>query len=202
MQKLIYKIIVLTAALLAAQPALANEKPKPKAKGEHGGGHGGAGGEADAKTTNEFLITDKYVHSWIKMPALVGRSVSSSESTEFKTERGEAGVVIFLASWCLPCQQIILQIKALEAKYAQRHTRFLYVFTHDTVNDALGFTVLYKLGNNTMVATHKILDDFHQPELPTIYVSDRMQWLTMRLRNTDHEGLKRLDAFLEVHTSY
>jgi thiol-disulfide isomerase/thioredoxin len=155
-----------------------------------------------AAPSNEFTITNKYIHKWVKMPELHGRSVVSEENFRFTTERGMAEVVIFLASWCLPCQQIIMEIKRLEEKYRERHTRFLYVFTHDTLVDAKGFAQAYKLEGALMMANAKILEDFHQPELPTIYLADRMEWITMRLVDADAKALAKLDKFLDVHTAY
>ena len=157
--------MVATAPIVAAETY--QEKKGQAARKAKATGHGQSEGGG---ATNEFAVTDKYVNKWIKMPELSGRAVRSEEMLTLVSERGTASVIIFLASWCLPCQQIIMKIRELEKKFEVRHTRFLYVFAHDTADDALGFSNLYKLGSNSVVANHKILDDFHQPELPTIYV--------------------------------
>jgi thiol-disulfide isomerase/thioredoxin len=110
-------------------------------------------------------------------------------------------VLVFLASWCVPCQQQIREFKRIEAKYHDRFTDFVYIFAHDTENDARGFSNVYKVDKNSMMASAGALEAFHQPELPSYYVADRYSWLVLRRINVQKQDLDELDRFLSMHTA-
>ena len=118
-----------------------------------------------------------------------------------KARRGQSLVAIFIASWCLPCQVLIGDIKELEKKYELRHTRFIYIFAHDTRKDAEGFRETYQIGKNALTADVQMMKDFHQPELPSIYVSDRQKWVVWRSVGLKREDIAELDEFFDYHTS-
>ncbi|MFW7378837.1 MAG: TlpA family protein disulfide reductase [Oligoflexus sp.] len=120
----------------------------------------------------------------------------------YEPEKGFAQVVIFIASWCLPCQQLMPEFKKLEKDFSSKFTRVVYVFAHDTQADAEGFKQHHKIGDNAMMGTPQILKDFHQPELPSVYIGDRHKWLVMRKLNTKWEDLKEVERFLQLHTAY
>ena len=145
-------------------------------------------------------ITTEYVHNWKTFPTITGKRVTGGKLT-IKPQKGQALVAVFLASWCLPCQKLINDIKALEKKFSKRHTRFVYIFAADTVADAQGFRKAYNLGKNAMVANVKLMKEFNQPELPSIYVADRQTWMIWRAVNVKRENLTELDKFLEYHTA-
>ena len=163
--------------------------------------------EATQKTTSKgslsplYLSTNRYLHSWLSFPKIAMTRLSDERRYTYSIERGQALVTMFLASWCLPCQQIIRDTLELENKYHNRHTRFLYVFAHDTLADAQGFQKAYKLGDNAGLAEGKLLDTFHQPELPSFYVGDRNGWMTLRRLAATKKDLIEIDEFLELHTA-
>lgn len=165
------------------------------------GGEQKASGAA-APVNPEFIITNNYVHHWIQMPPLAGKNIDTGEATVITPEKGQPTVLIFLASWCLPCQKLTRSFEALRAKYAPRSTRFVYVFTHDTRADALAFAKDHKLKGDRLLASRESLKAYHEPELPTVYVGDRAGWLVERYVNVAPEGLKDLDGFLAKHTSF
>jgi thiol-disulfide isomerase/thioredoxin len=204
------KFLVLLAILLNAPTATA-ENPKAdehKAAGDHkteeakkpAGDHGASEDPKD-KLSKEYEITDSYTHKWIKFPEFSAPSLATEETYDFKHKWGEATVVVFLASWCLPCQQIIKEVIRIEKKYQKNYTKFIYVFSHDTRSDALGFMQLHKLSGLSVLSTGELLTAFHQPELPSIYVADRYGWLVARYLDTNFEHLKDLDKFLYLHTT-
>ena len=166
-----------------------------------GSAHGESAGEnesAKKATKNRFAISNHYVHNWVSMPSFTAKKVGSDLDYTFTPKRGEASVVVFLASWCLPCQRLIEDFKKLETAYRDRHTKFIYVFSGDTAKDARGFVEAYKLGDNTVIANIDLLAKYHQPELPSIYVGDRQTWLTLRYLSTTREDLGKLDDFLSA----
>ncbi|MGE0174500.1 MAG: TlpA family protein disulfide reductase [Oligoflexales bacterium] len=153
------------------------------------------------KLNKEYDITDTYTHKWIKFPEFSAQDVQTEQTVDFKHKWGEATVVVFLASWCLPCQQLIKELMRIEKKYQKNYTKFIYVFSHDTREDALGFRKTYNLKGLSILSTGELLNAFHQPELPSIYVADRYGWLVTRYLDTNFEHLKDLDKFLYLHTT-
>lgn len=162
-----------------------------------------ASAEKAADTASSpMVVTNKYVHHWIELPPLDGKAIATGEPTVVKSEKGRPTVLIFLASWCLPCQKLTRSFEALRLKYEKRNTRFVYVFTHDTRPDAVAFAKHHKLGGEKILASREALKAYHEPELPTIYVGDRAGWLVERYVNVSSDGLKDLDGFLAKHTSF
>lgn len=162
-----------------------------------------AGHEGEGKDSKNGAPArgDKYVHRWVAFPSFKATSLDRRESMTIAPQEGRVTVLVFLASWCVPCQQQIREFKRLEEKYQGRFTDFIYIFAHDTESDARGFSNVYKLGNNAMMASANVLEAFHQPELPTYYVSDRYKWLVLRRINTQKQDLDELDQFLSLHTA-
>lgn len=145
--------------------------------------------------------SEGYVHDWQSFPTISGKILGENKKLTIRAREGQALVAIFIASWCLPCQKLINNIKELEKKYKTRHTRFVYIFAHDTEADAVGFSKTYKLTGNNLLADVKLMKRFHQPQLPSIYVADRRTWLAWRSLETSKKDLTKLDNFLEYHTA-
>lgn len=189
-----------------AKPA-AGEHGKPAehgapAKAKEGGGHGEAPAAEPKDAMKEFEITDKYVHKWLKFPDALGKQIPDGTPITVTPRPGEAAVYIFLASWCLPCQKLAPQFKALQTKYKHRASRFIYVFAHDTLKDAAGFAKSYGLSGEMMLASQDMLKQFHEPELPALYLGDRTGWLTWRAVQAANNDVLALDKFLEKHTGF
>lgn len=155
----------------------------------------------EQKIGENYVITDKYVHEWIKFPTLSGKAVNTDETVLITPRPGEPLVVFFLASWCLPCQGLVGKVQELDAKFAPLGVKFVYAFSHDTAKDAHGFWTAHDMKGQAIIVDRKTLDAFHQPELPTIYVADRHAWLISRTIKTKPQDLAALEGFLKLHTS-
>jgi thiol-disulfide isomerase/thioredoxin len=187
----IMTFLVLSVNALTSSPALAKDPAPAKDKAPAKGG-----------IPSMPSLSQHYVHRWIEFPTVRGRNPQTGETLSFSPRPGRAMVVTFLASWCLPCQQLINRLKQLEQKFESRYTDFVYVFAHDTEPDALGFIGTYKLKNNVILGSAPLLESFHQPELPSIYVADRFRWMVFRALETKPEDIEELDRFLDVHTGF
>ena len=155
-----------------------------------------------------YQITNNYVHQWEPLRPVSGQKVENPDKTSvFEPRFGEATMVVFLASWCLPCQHIIGDLLKLEKDFNTKNTRFVYVFTQDEAQDALGFVKTYGMndaqhGADHIIGTDEIQKAFHYPPLPSYYLADRRGWLCMRSLQATRNDLMDARQFLDLQTSY
>ncbi len=161
-----------------------------------------AAGSASTGIPPIVVTTDKYVKQWIPFPPISVRDMGSGEASTREANKGRIQLVVFVASWCIPCQQIIDDIEKLHSKHKDKYTDLVYVFAHDTEKDAQAFARFHKIEEKSFIGTAKVLEDFHQPELPSIYGSDRYGWLVYRKLNTREKDIEALDRFLVKHSSF
>lgn len=150
-----------------------------------------------AKSLN---VSKDYVHSWIAFPEFSGELVSGGQLS-ITPIRGTIDVVYFVASWCLPCQEVIDRFKAMEAKFASKNVRFTYIFSHDIKKDAAGFIGAFGLKDG-VISNHTILKVFHDPPLPTVYVSDRKGWLLARYERIAPSNIGELEEKIRLLTIF
>lgn len=167
-----------------------------------GGGHEETDPEAEQAQTLEFQITNKYKHQWLRFPDVSGRSLADGEPTVVQPKKGQAVVLFFLASWCLPCQKLAPTMQVIRKKYESQSARFIFVFAQDTLKDAQGFMKSHKLEGEAILADKASLKTFHEPELPSVYMGDRTNWLALRYIKVSRDQLKELNDILAEHTAY
>lgn len=178
------KILIIMTVLFASVNGRAND--------------GGHGTPALAPPT----ASGKYVKQWIAFPGLTLKNLASAEPEVKEIPKGRIQLVVFIASWCVPCQQIIDDFNKIEAKHHAKYTDMIYVFAHDTEADARAFAKFHKIADKSYLGTAKMLEDFHQPELPSVYASDRWGWLAYRKLNVKETDIAELDTFLTKHSSF
>jgi peroxiredoxin len=157
---------------------------------------------AVADPAKAITFSDDYVHSWMKFPPLSGIDVNTEKSRSFTAKAGTVLAVFFVASWSLPCQKMMANLQKLNDKFKQLHTQFVFVFSHDTLSDARGFIEEHNLSIDAILADHKILKDFHNPELPSVYLSDRRGWLSQRFISLDDKKMEELQNSLNLMTAF
>jgi thiol-disulfide isomerase/thioredoxin len=181
------------ALAFAPQAISAEESPKkkgvPKAEEK----------SAMVKRAEGFTITRDYVHRWIKYPSGSGKSLSGGDTTVSGRD-GYITVTFFIASWDIKSQELLRAFQKIEAKYRGLSTNFVYVFSHDTFEDAAAFAKDAGIGNG-VVAAHELQKNFHHPKIPSVYVGDKDGWLVSRFLDTTPEDLGKLDKFLELATA-
>lgn len=182
-----FKILIIMTLLFASVNARAND--------DHG-----AKPAATGIPINR--VTDKYVHGWAAFPPLTLKTLASAEPETIPAKKGRVSIVVFVASWCLPCQQLMPEFRRIAEQYKAKYTDIYYVFAHDAEPDARAFAAFHKVESSSYLGTAKLLQDFHQPDLPTIYVSDRYGWLAYRKINIKPAEIPELDKFLDLHTSF
>jgi thiol-disulfide isomerase/thioredoxin len=133
-----------------------------------------------------------------KFPSLISAiNITTNKPLNYKPKRGRATMVIFIASWCEPCQQLMPKLKNLAGKYDKLYTDVIYVFSHDTKDDASGFVKEHKLAGRIVLSNQEILQSFKNPALPAIYIGDRYNYLSNRALAATPADLDRLDSYLE-----
>jgi thiol-disulfide isomerase/thioredoxin len=125
-----------------------------------------------------------------------GIDILSRENFTYKTKRGRATMVFFVASWCESCQQLMPQIKIVANKFARSYTDVIYVFAHDTKADAAGFAKEHKLAGRLLLANHEILKAFKNPTLPSVYIGDRYNYIANRYIKFTTTDLESLNEYM------
>ena len=159
-------------------------------------------GEEHPGPPKAITATDHYVSSWVPLPSFSATKLDGEhESVTIEPSKGRLLVIVFLASWCEPCQQLMPQIQRLERHYQKLNTDFIYIFSHDTREDALGFMKEFHL-SNAYLANQELLKTYHDPELPSIYVGDRHGWMLQRYLKTAAPDLAKLNGLLLYLAAY
>lgn len=185
--------IVLLSILGISEPAWASAASSQK----------NAPNQTGSTSTGPSLSdSKKYIHNWVGMPSFVAPSLPQpGEQITVAHRYGRVLVLIFIASWCEPCQELMPAIKTIVQRYENLNTDFVYVFAHDTPQDAEGFMKEYKLPSGVL-ASYEALKAYHNPPLPSVYVGDRQGWLATRFLATRLEDLDKLNEYLKYWTAY
>lgn len=186
---------LLALVLTIALPAQAIEKPAAPEAGKE------AAEPAATSGADVLERTDHYVNRWIPMPPFAATEVLTQEQGEVRVNTGRAQVILFLASWCEPCQQLMGDYLRVQKKYSRLNTDFIYVFAHDTKDDAEGFMKEYGMKRGYL-ANHEVLKAFNNPELPSIYVADRHGWMMTRMIKATPKDVGALAEYLRPITAY
>lgn len=143
----------------------------------------------------------KFWESWVPMLGFTATKIPGLvDQQKVSPEEGRMLVVVFIASWCEPCQQLMPDLVKMQRRYQQLPVDFAYVFMHDTREDAEGFMKEFSIDSGYLANAdvHKV---FHNPELPTIYVGDRHQWLAARYEKAKRGDLPQLDELMKLVTA-
>lgn len=176
------KLLILLK-LTQSHPALAKAPPKEAEKQnstESAPQKEGAQESISGSSSYLKSMPGGYVHKWTKIPALKGFDLSGG-TVLLEPIPGKLTVIMFMASWCVPCQDMIAEMRDLDKKYAPYGVNFYYGFSHDMPTDVRGFVRERKISpERTSLITDESLKDFRDPLLPTLYLADRKGWIIDR----------------------
>ena len=165
-----------------ALPSAAFSKETPKKDenskaGEHGEKADSTGEAAQNSSSKLKSLPGGYVHKWTKIPSLKGFDLSGG-TILLEPIPGKLTVVLFMASWCVPCQDMVAEMRALDKKYTPYGVNFYYAFSHDMQTDVRGFVRERKISpERTCSITDESMKDFRDPLLPTLFLADRKGWI-------------------------
>ena len=158
----------------------------------HGGGHGEEAPPPAPTGPKREYNAGKIM----KFPSFKAQVAGSTKNIEFQPKNGHAVMIIFLASWCEPCQILMGDLKQLARKYSGNNTDVYFVFAHDTKGDAAGFIKEHQLANTSVMADIEMLTAFKNPELPSVYVSDKWGYLADRFLNIKKNDIDKIDTVM------
>jgi thiol-disulfide isomerase/thioredoxin len=144
---------------------------------------------------------NNYIHDWVKFPELKGDPLDRVNPFTAMPKMGEVFVVFFVASWCVPCQSLMDELRAMERTYVHLPVKFVYVFSHDTLDDAKAFAKEHTI-DKAMLANVSVLKNFHNPELPSAFVSDRQGLLQQRFLGITKESLQSLQQDIALQLAF
>ncbi len=147
------------------------------------------------KIAESLHFTSYYVHRWLRAPDLETKTLEGADAHVASTP-GFVDVTFFIASWCIPCQQLTKKVKSLTEHFQPYNVRFHYVFAHDRAEDARVFARAYAIKDG-LIANNTILKDFHNPPLPAIYLTDKNGWFFARYISPSDADIKDLENLLD-----
>jgi thiol-disulfide isomerase/thioredoxin len=157
---------------------------------------------AKIKLSAESLITTSgYVHSWEPFPTIDATDLSD-HPISIPSYEGYVSVVYFLASWCIPCQELIPKLKDIENQYKNYDMDFYYIFSHDTKEEVVQMLKNTQLQGTILFSTFDLLKNFHNPPLPSVYIGDRIGWLNYRIEKWDVTQIDKLKTKLDLFTIF
>ena len=154
----------------------------------------------ETSDADSFIVSNFYVHNWIKLPPVIGYHLAGGKIDQ-RPIYGVVDVVIFLASYCVPCQQLTGYLKDLENKYSDQNVRFTWIFSQDLKKDAVGFSKEYGIKQAT-IADDQILKSWKNPRLPGIFLGDRQGWLLAMFPSATPREIGELDRILSKIASF
>jgi thiol-disulfide isomerase/thioredoxin len=196
------RLLILMALSGLALPALANSEP-PKDHDAKPDPHasGGEKTEEGAKPASIGPKRDYNPGKVIPFPDFAADKIDGKGGFEHKTTKGRATMVIFIASWCEPCQILMNELKQLARKYSSASTEVIFVFSHDTKEDAAGFLREYQISNQAVLANPEILTKFKNPELPSVYIGDRWGYMGDRFIKFKKSDIDKIDQSMSRITA-
>jgi thiol-disulfide isomerase/thioredoxin len=169
-------------------------------KDEHGGGHESASAPA-APAVPQGPRREYNPGKVLPFPSFNGDLISKASSVSFKPRKGHAVMVIFISSWCEPCQVLMPELKQLAKKYSTASSEVYFVFAHDTKPDAAGFIKEHQLTAPAIISNTELLTDFKNPELPSVYVGDKWGYMADRFIKISKNDVDNLDDVMSKITA-
>lgn len=191
------RIFLFLSLLFSASTQSYGSGGEEKKSDGHGGGHGGGHEEAPPEPPKPKGPSRKYnPGKIIAFPSFEGDVVGQGTPLSFKPRQGHATMIIFIASWCEPCQLLMPDLKQLARKYSALNTDVFFIFAHDTKPDATGFAKEHQLSSPAIMANMELLKVFKNPELPSVYIGDKWGYMADRFINTKKSDIDRIDNMM------
>ena len=181
---------VLAAVAVTVQTAIGAEKPAQVTPVAETGDKAATGPQ---RAYNPGKVLD--------FPKFSGEALNGDETLAFKPTRGNSVVVIFVASWCEPCQVLMPELKQIARKHNRQSNQVFFVFAHDTKQDAAAFAKEYQLTIPAIMANVEILTSFKNPELPSVYIGDKWGYMADRFIKIQKNDINALDSVIAKITA-
>jgi thiol-disulfide isomerase/thioredoxin len=168
-----------------------------------GGGSGHENKSDKAEPEKPRLVGPKREYNPGKVlpfPSFSAPTLGDNSKLNFKPQSGHAAMIFFVSSWCEPCQVLVPDFKQLARKYSNKDVDILFVFAHDTKDDAKGFIKEFQIPQQSVLANLQILTAFKNPDLPSVYIGDRWGYLAERFIKIKKADIDQIDQAMGAIT--
>ena len=136
---------------------------------------------------------------FILFPEFSGERLDKpGKNQTFTSKRGFMSAVFFVSSWCPECQEILPEIKKTILKYEPLGFNAQIVYAYDKPSEAYGSSKEFGVTPYSLIANSKIISQFHSPEIPAVYFSDRNTFLAGRITKLNSTKLADLQDKIRI----
>lgn len=118
------------------------------------------------------------------------------KNLDYSPVKGHSIVLIFVASWCEPCQVLMPDFKHLARKYESDSTKIYFVYSHDTKQDAEGSAKEHQITQSSLLSNVDMLINFKNPEIPSVFVGDKWGYMADQYLNVKKSDIGAIDSTL------
>jgi thiol-disulfide isomerase/thioredoxin len=132
----------------------------------------------------------------IPFPSFTANFLDRVKTLDFSPTKGHSIMLIFVASWCEPCQVLMPDFKHLARKYESDSTKVYFVYSHDTKQDAEGSAKEHQITQSSLMSNVDMLINFKNPEIPSIFIGDKWGYLADQYQKVQKSDLDVIDRTL------
>jgi thiol-disulfide isomerase/thioredoxin len=109
-----------------------------------------------------------------KMPPFNLVDAVSNQKVESSTYNGKAKLVVFFATWCMPCMQEVPALMSLQEEYGGDDFTVVAISADNQQKSVRNFISKQQVNYPVLMFTRQVVADFGGiPGLPTIFVVDK-----------------------------
>lgn len=109
-----------------------------------------------------------------KMPHFKLTDVASGSKVDSSAYSGKAKLVVFFATWCMPCMQEVPSLMSLQEEYAEQGFTVVAISVDNRRENVEKFVARNEVNYPVLLFDRRVVDDFGGiPGLPTTFVVDR-----------------------------
>lgn len=153
----------------------------------------GAPAEAEAPPVLQGPRRYYFPGKVLPFPSFTADFLDRVKTLDFSPAKGHSIMLIFIASWCEPCQVLMPQFKHLARKYESDSTKIYFVYSHDTKEDADGSAKEHQITQSSLMSNIDMLINFKNPEIPSIFIGDKWGYLADKYQNVKKSDIDVID---------
>jgi thiol-disulfide isomerase/thioredoxin len=132
----------------------------------------------------------------LDFPSFTANFIDQDKTLDYAPKKGHSIVLIFVSSWCEPCQILMPDLKHLARKYSSNSTKIYFVYAHDTKQDAEGSAKEHQVTAYSVFANNKMLASFKNPEIPSVFISDKWGYMADQFQYVKKSNIDQIDKIM------